>query len=117
MRLSTLALLVTLVGPVGCPTSTEPGYSSDGFTVVAKHGHLRLRNGTASTIHYVAVEEETSALIDLHYDPETWPAIAAGEEIRILYPEITGYTSAAEAVRIHWWTGGEHKPHFAVPLR
>ena len=117
MRLSTLALLVTLVGPVACPTSTEPHFRSDGFTVVAEHGQLRLRNGTEATIHYVAVEVETSALIDLHYDPETWPAIAAGEEVRLPYREITGYTSAAEEVRIHWWTGGEYGPHFVVPLR
>lgn len=117
MRLATLALLVTLVGPTGCFLSTEPHYASDGFVVVAEHGQLRLRNATAATIHYVAVEEETSTLIDLYYDPEAWPSIAAGEEIRLPYGEITGYTSAAEEVRIHCWTAGEYRPHFVVPLR
>ena len=117
MRLSTLALLMTLVGPVGCPSSTEPHYGSDGFIVVAEHGQLRLRNATVATIHYVAVEEETSALIDLYFDPEAWPAVLPGEEIRLRYDEIIGYTSAAEEVRIHWWTSGEYRPHFVVPLR
>ena len=117
MRVATLALLVTLAAPTGCPTATEPRYGSDGFTVVAEQGHLRLLNATEAAIHYVAVEEETSALIDLYYDPEAWPALAPGEEIRLPFDDITGYTPAAREVRIHWWTTGEYRPHFLVPLR
>ena len=117
MRLSTLALLMTVATPTACPTLAEPHYTSDGFTVAADDGHLHLRNSTEATIHYVAVEEETSALIDLYFDPEAWPAVLPGEEIRIPYAEITGYTPAGKEVRIHWWTTGEYRPNLVVPLR
>ncbi|HUG40439.1 MAG TPA: hypothetical protein VMM12_08135 [Longimicrobiales bacterium] len=56
-------------------------------------------------------------MIDLYYDPEAWPAISPGEEIRLPFDDITGYTPAARQVRIHWWTSGEYRPHFLVPLR
>ena len=117
MRLRTFALLLTVAAPTGCPTSSEPLYTRDGFTVTAEHGVLRLRNATESTIHYVALERETAALVDLYFDPEAWPAIAPGEVVRLPYRDLMGYSPAATEALIHWWTDGEYPPYFVVPLR
>lgn len=105
----------TVIGPDGEPIRSA--IAMEGFSIRTEDGQLVLKNGTVETIHYVAVEAETSTRIDLHYDPESWPAIQAGLEVRIPYDRITGYHPGDEVGIVHWWTAGRYRPWLAVALR
>jgi hypothetical protein len=82
------------------------------FTVAAADGQLILRNQNPRTIHYFAVEEETAARVDPHFDPRQWPSVPPGGEVRIEYAAVTGYTQGAARALVHWWSeeGGYRTP-------
>lgn len=117
MRPVMLKLALGIATLAACGSATEPGFFSDGFSVRAENGSLVLRNGSESPIHYVAIEEETSDRMDLYYDPEAWPELGPGEEIRLPYEQVPGYAPGATQIRIYWWTKGEQRAHFIVDLR
>lgn len=113
---TTIGLIVAGLFLGGCESMTSPRFSAKGFEVEAASGHVTLRNESDAVIHYVLVEEETSGLIDLYFDPEAWPAVAAGSVHRVPYEDITGYSDRATEARVHWWTRGEYQQHFTVGL-
>lgn len=110
------ALLLLVAASCNFARSSEPAFAEDGFTVRVA-GHLVLDNDSPAPIHYVALEEETSARVDLHFDPREWPSIAPGGEKRIPYADLMGYTPDARQARVYWWTRGRYGPHFVVELR
>lgn len=111
-------VLAVLLGSSACGLGPSgPDFSRDGFTITARAGHLTLRNESPATIHYVAMEEETSALVDLYFDPREWPSLAPGEQRRIPYEDLMGYEPGARQARVYWWTDGEHRPHVLIDLR
>lgn len=96
-----LAMTALTVGACCCGIPTD---SADGsFSVEAVDGHLVLRNRTDQTVHYVAIEEETAARVDLHFDPTQWPSVPAGGEVRIQYIAVMGYIRGSERAVVHWW--------------
>jgi hypothetical protein len=97
--------------------TSGPAFSEDGFSVQARSRHLILRNESTAPVHYVALEEETSALVDLHFDPQKWPSVAPGDEVRIPYSELMGYKPGSRQARVYWWARGQYKPHIIVNLR
>ena len=99
------------------PLASGPDFSDDGFSVTARAGYLTLRNESSGVIHYVALEEESSALVDLYYEPRQWPSLVPGATERIPYADLMGYEPGAEQARVYWWTDGEHRPHIVVDLR
>ncbi len=111
------ALLVCVAAACNFARSSEPAFSENGFTVRAASGHLILENASPAPIHYVALEEETSALVDLYFGPQEWPSIAPGGEERIPNADLMGYTPDARQARVYWWTGGQYGQHFVVDLR
>lgn len=117
MRLMVLALVLGLITAPACDSPVEPDVENDGLSVYMTDGQLTLRNTTASTIHYVAVEEEASALIDLHFDPTEWPSIRVGQAITLEYGEVLGYSPGDSHVRVYWWSAGEYGEYFIFELR
>lgn len=115
---TTIPLILTiLLAASSCrPLSSGPDFSEDGFSVTARAGHLTLRNESALVIHYVALENETSARVDLYHDPEQWPSLAPGAEERMPYEELMGYEPGATRARVYWWTGGEYQRHIVLDL-
>lgn len=113
-----LSLLLTL-GLTSCDLlrTSGPAFSEDGFSVYARSGHLVLSNESSAPVHYVAVEEETSALVDLYLGPEKWPSVAPGDEVRIPYSDLMGYKPGARQARVYWWTQGEYRQHVIINLR
>ena len=117
-RRVSLALLFLLTSVLAsCAGSVAPDFSRDGFSVRAGDGQLRLENGSAAPVHYVALEEETSTRVDLMFDPEQWPSIPAGGEVSIPYGELMGYEPGKENARIHWWTAGHYGESAVIRLR
>lgn len=116
MRMQWAALALLLVGGCG---SAKPAESpmGDGFTAVAQDGRLVLRNGLATPVHYVAIEEETASRTDLHFDPARWPSVDVGSEVRIPYDSVMGYTPGARTAIVHWSAGGEFGEALRVPLQ
>jgi hypothetical protein len=100
----------------GCDSTTSPRFAQDGFIVQAAQGQVALENQSDAAIHYVLVEEGTSALVDLNPDPETWPTLAAGAVKSVPYREIEGYSEDATEVRVYWWTRAEYQDHFTIGL-
>ena len=107
-----LGMLTLTLGACCCGVPTDP--TDDGFTVAAGDGHLVLRNETPQAVHYVAVEEETAARVDLHFDPRQWASVPAGGEVRVPYAAVMGYIRGSERAVVHWWRaqGG-----YGTPLR
>lgn len=105
-----LATMTLVLGACCCgvPTDTAEGR----FTAEAVNGELILRNQSAQTIHYFAVEEETAARVDPHFDPRQWPGVQPGGEVRIDYLAVTGYSGGARWALVHWWSeqGGYRTP-------
>ena len=97
--------------------TSGPETSEGGFSVQATSDHLVLRNATPAPIHYVALEESTSALVDLYFDPSAWPSIPPGAETRIPLSELMGYHRAARQARVYWWTQGRYGEYLVVDLR
>jgi hypothetical protein len=92
--------------------------SVDGFTVRAERSHLLLDNDRPGRVHYVALERETSHLVDLYYDPTKWPSVEAGEEKRIPLADLMGYTADAEQAIVFWWSSGKYgTPAIVVDLK
>lgn len=114
---ATISLIVGCLLLAACDSTTSPRFTKNGFTVEAADRVVSLQNESESKIHYVLVEEETSALLDLHFDPEAWPAVTPGEIRVVPYEEITGYSPEATEVRVHWWTRGEFQEFFIIGLR
>jgi hypothetical protein len=96
---------------------TDPDFARNGFSVHSRDGHLELQNTSQAPVHYVAVEENTSALIDLFYDPELWPNVPPNDDVRIPYGELIGYDSGATHAIVHWWTDGRYGEVIRVELR
>ncbi len=97
--------------------TSGPAFAKDGFSVDARSGQLVLKNESSARIHYVALEEETSTRVDLDFDPEKWPSVAPGDEVRIPYGDLMGYEPSARQARVYWWTRGEYKQHIVTDLR
>jgi hypothetical protein len=116
MRMILTVLALLLVGGCGSAQVAE-GAMGDGFTAVAQDGRLVLRNGLSAPVHYTAIEEETAALVDLHFDPNQWPAVPAGSEVRVPFDSVMGYSPEARTVIVHWWSGGTYGQALRVPLR
>lgn len=72
MKLLIGLVVLLMVGLNSCDLArtSGPAFSEDGFSVYARSGTLLLRNDSPAAIHYVALEEETSALVDLYFDPQ-----------------------------------------------
>lgn len=119
MKRITGLLLLLVMGLSSCDfvRTSGPAFSEDGFSVRVRSDALILRNESPAPIHYVALEEETSALVDLYFDPHRWPSVAPGEEKHISYGDLTGYKPGARQARVYWWTQGGYKPHIVVNLR
>lgn len=115
------ALIVASMGASCDPGAVGPEALSeaatDGFVVATADDTLLLRNESTSPIHYVAVERETAALVDLYYDPEAWPGLDPGEAVAIPYAELTGWQPGATHALVFWWTDGRYREPIAVPLR
>lgn len=101
---ATLLPLAILLG--ACSINTGPDMVSNeaGFSVRASSGALVLRNESAARVHYVAVEQETAALVDLNPDFTQWPGVAPGEEKTVPFAEINGYDRSARKIVVHWAT-------------
>ena len=110
---ATLALLVMMMAMGGCATPAESA-GGGGFTVQAADGQLVLRNATQQTVHYTAIEEETAARVDLHFDPTQWPSVPPGGEVRVSYTAVMGYIRGSERAIVHWWTAAGS---YGTPLR
>ncbi len=117
LRQACVALLLLVAAACNFARSSEPAFSEDGFTVRAASGHLILRNDSPAPIHYVALEEETSARVDLYFDPRGWPSVAPGREKRIPYSDLMGYGPDARQARVYWWTREQYGRHIIVNLR
>lgn len=116
MRVMRMVAALLLAGGCGSAQVAE-GAMGDGFTATAADGRLILRNGLSAPVHYTAIEEETAALVDLHFDPTQWPSVPAGSEARIPLDSVMGYTPEARTAVVHWWTGGTYGEVLRVPLR
>lgn len=116
-RPTMLCLLFGIVALASCDSGTAPSVSRDGFTVTASRGFLTLRNETPHAVHFVAIEEESSALVDLNPDPTAWPAVPPNGEVRVAYEDIDGYAPGARRVRVYWWTAGEYRESLVLDLR
>ncbi len=92
----------SLLALSACSRPTEPAPGTASAAIEA--GYVVLSNRSSEVVHYVVVEEQESALIDLDYDPTRWPALAPSEVKRIAYGDIMGYTPGARQVRIYWWS-------------
>ncbi len=117
LRQLCLALLLLAAASCHFTRSSEPAFSENGFSVRAASGHLILTNGSPAAIHYVALEEETSARVDLYFDPRAWPSIEPGAERRIPYGDLMGYHAGAKQARVYWWTAERYGKHIIVDLR
>lgn len=116
MRMIVTVLALLLVSGCGSAQVAE-GAMGDGFSAAVADGRLVLRNGLPQAVHYTAIEEETAALVDLHFDPTQWPSVAARGEVRIPLDSVMGYTPDARTAIVHWWTGGTYGQPLRVPLR
>ncbi len=116
--LAGLLFLLTL-GLTSCDLlrTSGPAFAEDGVSVYARSGQLGLKNESSARIQYVALEEETSTRVDLYFDPEKWPSVAPGDEVRIPYGDLMGYEPSARQARVYWWTRGEYKQHIVTDLR
>lgn len=102
---ASLLSLVLLLGACTLANGQRKAVSNDsGFSVRATAEGLVLRNASAVRVHYVAVEQETAALLDLNPDVTTWASVAPGQEKRVPYSEVNGYERGAEKVVVHWAT-------------
>lgn len=117
MRIRLMLAAVLAAGASCDQLASGPDFSDDGFSVTARAGHLTLRNESSAVVHYVALEEEASALVDLYHDPQQWPSLSPGSTDRIPYADLMGYEPGAKQARVYWWTQGEHRPHVVVDLR
>lgn len=111
-----LAMLSLTLGACCCGVPTD--FAEGLFTAEAADGQLILRNQSTQTIHFFAVEEETAARVDPHFDPRQWPSVPPGGEVRIEYAALLGYTPGAARALVHWWPqeGGYRTP-LQVELR
>lgn len=111
--------LLLVLGFAACDLarSSGPRVSDAGFSVHATSGHLVLRNQSSAPIHYVALEEEISARVDLYFDPSAWPSISSGDEKRVPLGELMGYHRGAQQARVYWWTQGRYGEYLVVDLR
>ena len=114
-----LSAVLLLFGAASCDVvrGFGPDFTASGFSVRAASGHLVLTNESSAPIHYVALEEETSALVDLNFDPQEWPSVVPGGEQRIPYGELLGYQPGATQARVYWWTQEHYGQHIIVYLR
>ena len=105
-----LAMLSLTLGACCCGVPTD--FAEGKFTVEAADGQLILRNQSTQMIHYFAVEEETAARVDPHFDPKQWPSVPPSGEVRMAYAAVTGYTPGAARALVHWWSeeGGYRTP-------
>ena len=99
-------LVLALLALTGCNLVTDYDHSTaeSGLSARAGGGALVLRNGTAETVHYVALEAETANRVDLYHDPRGWPGIPPGQRVRIDYGDLMGYDRDSEQAVVHWWT-------------
>lgn len=116
MRAILAVLALVMMSGCGGARAAE-GAMGEGFTATAADGHLILRNDLSAPVHYTAIEDETAALVDLHFDPAQWPSVPAESEARIPLDSVMGYTPEARTAIVHWWTGGTYGEALRVPLR
>ncbi len=116
MRAANRVIGVCLI-VIGCDSATSPRFAQDGFIVEAARGQVTLTNQSDADVHFVLVEEETSALVDLYFDPQEWPKVGPGATHRVAYEEILGYSEEATHVRVYWWTRGEYREYFIIGIR
>lgn len=118
MRLRSLALLVAATSLLACDRGVFEVAAANGkLTVRAGEGHLVLQNQSALPIHYVAMEEEISAMVDLYFDPTKWASVDAGSEVSIEYEDLMGYDTEASQARVYWWTQADGYGHVTIGLR
>ena len=108
MKRTALVLLALAAGLAGCGWATGPDIArtETGFSA---HGGLRaltLRNASPHPVHYVALEEEMSHLVDLNPNPAEWRSVQPGAEVSIPYAELDGYHPGADWAVVHWWSQG-----------
>ena len=111
-----LALLVALTASCSGGT-TDAVFFGDGFSVRAESGRLVLWNRSTAPIHYVAMERDMAALVDLHPDPETWPRLGPGEEAVIHYGELMGWEPGDSHALVYWWSAGRYGDTAVIRLR
>jgi hypothetical protein len=108
MKRIALVLFALGAGLAGCGWITGPDVvrTEAGFSASAGIYGLTLRNASPHPVHYVAVEEESGALIHLIPDPTRWPSVQPGQEVRIRYAQLEGYSPGEDWAVVHWWTQG-----------
>jgi hypothetical protein len=103
-----IVLLALAAGLAGCGWATGPDFASTeaGFSARGGLNALTLRNASPHVVHYVALEEETSHLVDLNPNPTEWRSVQPDAEVSIPYSELDGYGPGAKWVVVHWWSQG-----------
>ncbi|CAA9348327.1 MAG: hypothetical protein AVDCRST_MAG89-2985 [uncultured Gemmatimonadetes bacterium] len=108
MKRTAIVLLALAAGLAGCGWATGPDFASTeaGFSARGGLRALTLRNASPHPVHYVALEEETSHMVDLNPNPAEWRSVQPGAEPSIPYSELDGYRAGAEWAVVHWWSQG-----------
>ena len=97
--------------------STFSSSESGEVTGEAEPPVLVLKNETAQTAHYFAIEEGTAARMDLKLsDYRDWPKIGPGQTKEVPYEEIAFYDEGDPSAWVRWETG-DQGGSFSVPLR
>jgi hypothetical protein len=115
-----LVILLAILMAAGCQDMTSVAverFANDGELVVrSRAGTLILSNQTDRRLHYVALEEETSSRVDLHFDVSAWPAIEPGGEARLRHDELMGYSDLSKRAVVYW-SDTVLSGHLTVDLR
>ncbi|HEX2091696.1 MAG TPA: hypothetical protein VHG28_04805 [Longimicrobiaceae bacterium] len=99
-----LASLLLLCVVAACPGPT--GIRTQGRLEIRADGaRLHLTNHAARPVYTFIVERATAALIDWApcVDPAKCEGIAPGQERRVPYEQIGGYTRGAREGIVYWW--------------
>lgn len=79
----------------------------DILCIKTNNSSIFISNLSDQIIYYLAIEQETSTLIDLDPDYTTWHSIAGGKSTSIPYEDIIGYDNSATEAWIIWVLGDD----------
>ncbi len=90
-----------------CSITEIDDQASASLTVENRFPVLRLKNNGQASLRYFVIEERSSYLINMVFEPEKLPKLVPRQRVVIPYEEILGYDEEASIIRVFWVTEGK----------